>query len=240
MPPSPSWMHGRVVVGSMVGGALLVAALAWRTPGPPTSPNAAALSMLDARVAGLEAALGTPSATVRGDGPAGWEPAYRDLRTRVERLAAVPAAAWRRIPSIPPVPGATLTSPYTSHRLHPILRTIQPHYGADFAAPAGTWIVATADGTVAATVTSPTYGLAIDIDHGNGLITRYAHAEALLVRPGDWVQRGEPIARVGSSGLSTGPHCHYEVFRNGWSVDPRRFVLIAGLAIDGTGGGPHD
>jgi murein DD-endopeptidase MepM/ murein hydrolase activator NlpD len=109
--------------------------------------------------------------------------------------------------------------------MHPILGRYAPHYGLDLAAPYGTPIHATADGVVAAVVNSRSYGLGVDIDHGNGYITRYAHASRLVVQKGMRVRQGDVIAYVGSTGLSTGPHCHYEVFHDGWSVDPASLLM---------------
>jgi murein DD-endopeptidase MepM/ murein hydrolase activator NlpD len=91
----------------------------------------------------------------------------------------------------------------------------------DIAAPAGAPVAASADGTVLDVASSPSYGLVVDVSHRSGAyITRYAHLSAILVREGQAVRRGEAVGRVGSTGLSTGPHLHYEVFVHGRRRDP--------------------
>jgi murein DD-endopeptidase MepM/ murein hydrolase activator NlpD len=98
----------------------------------------------------------------------------------------------------------------------------------DFPAPVGTPILAAAGGVVIAAEDHPAYGLMVDIDHGNDLVTRYAHASKLWVQPGDLVKRGQVIAEVGSTGRSTGPHLHFEVLVSGVPQNPARFLADAG------------
>jgi murein DD-endopeptidase MepM/ murein hydrolase activator NlpD len=128
------------------------------------------------------------------------------------------------LPTILPVHGR-ITSGFSPARRHPVTGRRRPHAGLDLAARAGTPIVATAHGRVTVSGRRGGYGLLVEIDHGHGFRTRYAHASRVLVRPGQPVQRGDTIARVGSTGLSTGPHVHYEVLYNGRQVDPADFVL---------------
>ena len=118
-----------------------------------------------------------------------------------------------------------LTSAFSQMRAHPILHIDRPHEGIDVVAPAGTPIEAPPAGIVTSAGWSTGYGNTITIDHGFGLVTRYAHASRLLVRAGQRVKRGERIALVGNTGLATGPHLHYEVHVNGKPVDPLRYVL---------------
>jgi murein DD-endopeptidase len=89
----------------------------------------------------------------------------------------------------------------------------------------GAPIIAPAAGRVISVANEPGYGRTFQIDHGSGIITRFAHCSRILVHVGQAVTRGQPIATIGNSGLSTGPHLHYEVHVNGKPVDPLRFVL---------------
>jgi murein DD-endopeptidase MepM/ murein hydrolase activator NlpD len=98
------------------------------------------------------------------------------------------------------------------------------HEGLDFTAQTGTPIYAAAGGVVTASEQMPDYGKIVKISHGEGLETRYAHASELLVGVGEVVKKGQLIARVGSTGRSTGPHLHFEVRRNGAPLDPRKFL----------------
>lgn len=98
------------------------------------------------------------------------------------------------------------------------------HEGLDFTAQTGTPIYAAAGGVVTASEQMPDYGKIIKISHGAGLETRYAHASVLLVGVGEVVKKGQLIARVGSTGRSTGPHLHFEVRRDGAPLDPRKFL----------------
>jgi murein DD-endopeptidase MepM/ murein hydrolase activator NlpD len=130
----------------------------------------------------------------------------------------------RNTPSIMPTRG-WLTGEFSRARMHPILHEVRPHVGIDLSAPTGTPIVAPAAGLVIKSERDGAYGNVIEIDHGNGIITRYAHASRLVARRGQRVQRGDLIANVGSTGLSVGPHLHYEIHVNGVPVDPLTYVI---------------
>jgi murein DD-endopeptidase MepM/ murein hydrolase activator NlpD len=110
-------------------------------------------------------------------------------------------------------------------REHPILHILRPHEGIDVSAPMGAPIQSPAGGTVISAGWESGYGNVIEIDHGFGIVTKFAHCSKLLFRSGQRVARGQVIAEVGSTGLATGPHLHYEVHVNGKPVDPLRYVL---------------
>jgi murein DD-endopeptidase MepM/ murein hydrolase activator NlpD len=138
------------------------------------------------------------------------------LSRNSERMSATP--------SIMPTTG-WLSSEFSRARFHPILHLARPHEGIDLAAPYGTPVVAPAAGRVIGISHQTGYGLVLEIDHGNGIETKYAHLSRVVVQEGQHVTRGEPIAAVGNSGLSTGPHLHYEVHVSGKVVDPLTYVL---------------
>lgn len=139
------------------------------------------------------------------------------LKANTDRLEATP--------SIAPADGP-LSSVFSSARKHPVLRITRPHKGIDIAAAVGEPIMAPAKGVVTfAGARSGGYGNMVEIDHGYGYITRFAHASKILVRTGQTVQRGQLIAKVGATGLTTGPHLHYEVEVNGKQVDPLNFIM---------------
>lgn len=104
------------------------------------------------------------------------------------------------------------------------------HTGLDFPAEVGRPILAAAGGVVLSAGLHPQYGQLVEVDHGNGLVTRYAHASALLVKQGDLIKRGQKIAEVGSTGRSTGPHLHFEVLVEGVQQDPAKFLAGKGQA----------
>jgi murein DD-endopeptidase MepM/ murein hydrolase activator NlpD len=110
-------------------------------------------------------------------------------------------------------------------RSDPFTGQLAMHAGVDFAAPMGTPIYAAAGGVVATAEKHPVYGNAVEIDHGNGLSTKYAHASKLVVKAGDIVKRGQKVAEVGSTGRSTGPHLHFEVHVKGVPQNPSKFLL---------------
>ncbi len=127
-------------------------------------------------------------------------------------------------PSILPAAGV-LSSRFTMSRDHPIFHRALPHEGVDISAPRGTPILAAAKGTVTFAGWRTGLGNLVEIDHGYGYVTRYGHASKLLVRRGQKVTRGEVIAQVGSTGISTSPHLHYEVRVGGVAVNPLNYVI---------------
>ena len=129
-----------------------------------------------------------------------------------------------------PVPGP-ITSNY-GLRMHPILRYSRMHRGLDFRAAYGTPILATTDGTVSRAGWAGGYGRQVRLAHAGGLASSYSHMSRITVAPGARVRQGQVIGYVGSTGLSTGPHLHYEMYRNGQTVNPRsvRFVGRAQLS----------
>ena len=145
------------------------------------------------------------------------------LALHTARLAATP--------SIMPTQG-WLSSAFSSMRVHPILHMARPHEGIDVSAPMGSPIEAPAAGVVTDAGWETGYGNTITIDHGFGIVTKFAHASKLLVKTGQRVSRGQRIALVGNSGLATGPHLHYEVHVNGRPVDPLKYVLPEGVVTD--------
>ena len=113
------------------------------------------------------------------------------------------------------------------------------HTGLDFPSPVGTEIHAAAGGVVRTAEMHPEYGLMLEIDHGNGLMTRYGHTSKILVKVGDLVKRGQVVADVGTTGRSTGPHLHFEVLVDGIPQDPQRFLAGPERQAGGAdGGGP--
>ncbi len=123
-----------------------------------------------------------------------------------------------------PVRQGWVSSPF-GRRTDPFTGQLAWHSGIDFAtAAAGADIIAVASGVVTAAGDRDGYGLALDINHGNGYVTRYGHAEKLLVGVGDIITKGQVIALVGSTGRSTGPHVHFEVYKHGRVVDPASYI----------------
>lgn len=127
-------------------------------------------------------------------------------------------------PSVLPVRGL-LSSRFSHSRHHPVHDRKQPHYGIDIHAPKGAPIVAAANGVVRSARWRTGFGYTVEINHGFGLSTLYAHASKLLVKAGQKVRRGDVVAQVGSTGISTAPHLHYEVRLNGVHVNPLSYVV---------------
>lgn len=143
--------------------------------------------------------------------------ASKAMESHQEKLAGYP--------SIDPTNG-WLSSSFSHSRWHPLLNVRRPHEGIDISAPRGTPIVSTADGVVTYAGFRPGFGWTVEVDHGNGIKTRYAHNQKnLKARVGDKVRRGDVLAFVGSSGLAKGPHVHYEVLNNGRAVNPENYRL---------------
>jgi murein DD-endopeptidase MepM/ murein hydrolase activator NlpD len=129
----------------------------------------------------------------------------------------------RAIPAIQPVSNKNLNRIGGSfgYRIDPVYKNLRFHQGLDFTAPAGTPIYATADGVVQiASFNTDGYGNKVVINHGYGYQTLYAHMLKIKASQGQTVKRGEVIGYIGSTGKSTGPHCHYEVIKRGTKVDP--------------------
>lgn len=120
-------------------------------------------------------------------------------------------------------------SSYFGQRTDPFTGRVAFHRGIDFAAPKGSEVVAVAAGVVTYAKDRFGYGKTVEINHGNGYVTRYAHNEDIKVKAGDTVKKGDPIALIGSTGRSTGPHLHFEVLSQGRAVDPMSFVSLKEL-----------
>jgi len=131
------------------------------------------------------------------------------------------------IPAIQPVLNKDLKRMASGYgwRVDPVYHIRRFHEGMDFSAPIGTDIFATGNGTVTFAGWRQGYGQTVEIDHGFGYATLYAHCHKVFVRPGKKVKRGDVIALVGNTGKSTGPHVHYEVHLNGKPIDPRNFYF---------------
>ncbi|MEO7458386.1 MAG: M23 family metallopeptidase [Gemmatimonadaceae bacterium] len=121
-----------------------------------------------------------------------------------------------------PVVG-TISSEFSSARRHPLLRIVRPHLGLDISAARGTSVSSPAPGTVTFSGYKLALGTTIEIEHADGVITRYGHLRLAVAKQGDHVSKGTLLGTVGSSGLTTGPHLHYEILRFGRQVDPMRF-----------------
>lgn len=132
----------------------------------------------------------------------------------------------KRLPTVLPV-NATYNASGFGRRIDPITGQSAVHEGIDFIAQTGTPIVAAAYGVVIAAEWHHDFGNMIEIDHGNDIVTRYAHTQAMFVKAGDIVKRGQKIAEVGTTGRSTGSHLHFEVRYQGVAQNPMRFLQTA-------------
>lgn len=153
----------------------------------------------------------------------------RDVEHRADYLNVVETALmndkmkFKLLPTSQPVDVSYNTSGF-GWRFDPFTSRSTFHDGIDFAAPTGTQITAAAGGVVIAAGYHHEYGNLLEIDHGNNIITRYAHASRLLARVGDIVKRGQQVATVGSTGRSTGAHLHFEVLVGGTPQNPEKFL----------------
>jgi murein DD-endopeptidase MepM/ murein hydrolase activator NlpD len=129
-----------------------------------------------------------------------------------------------------PVAGR-ISSRFATTRMHPILDIFRAHRGVDVAAPYGTRIVSPAAGRVRYIGWRVGYGLTVEVEHSGGVVSRMAHCGKALVKVGDRVALGTPVATVGATGLATGPHVHFEVLTRGRSVDPIKFLASSRDAL---------
>ena len=141
----------------------------------------------------------------------------------LEALLVQNSASRMFLPTLMPILDGWFSSNF-GYRIDPFTGLRSFHEGVDFPTESGTPIVAAASGKVVYAGWHAQYGKMIEIDHGNGLVSRYAHASQVFVREGDLVARGQRVAAVGSTGRSTGPHLHYEVRLNGVPQNPARFL----------------
>lgn len=146
-----------------------------------------------------------------------------DLMTLMESRLFDQKIKKLMLPTQQPVVGGMLGSSF-GWRIDPLNGQSALHTGLDFPASNGTPILAAAGGVVVAQEYHPAYGNMVEIDHGNDLVTRYAHASKVLVKKGDLIKRGQKIAEVGSTGRSTGSHLHFEVLVQGVFQDPQKFL----------------
>ncbi len=158
---------------------------------------------------------------------------FQALFKEMDREVALRGASLMTIPSLQPVQSAHVGSGF-GNRIDPFHGGLAFHSGLDFPSPTGTMIYAAAGGRVLSAGWHGPYGNMVEIDHGNGLVTRYAHASKIAVKPGDVVMPGQAVAQIGSTGRSTGPHLHFEVLYRGAFLDPKFFMAMDSmkLAID--------
>ncbi len=146
----------------------------------------------------------------------------------VTELAHKKEEYWAAVPAIQPIlnEDLNLLASGFGMRIHPILKVRKMHLGVDFAAPKGTPIYATGDGVVINVKTIyGGYGKYVEIDHGFGFVSRYAHMNDFAVKKGQKVKRGDQIGTVGNTGSSTGPHVHYEIIKDGRFVNPVNYFF---------------
>lgn len=176
---------------------------------------------------GEESGTGGPYVPI--DGEDEFDARINELDMALARLEEVKSAA-RDVPVYNPMPGRQISSNFGTRR-DPFLRRPAMHSGMDFRARSGTPILAGGAGKVTSAGWNGGYGRMVEIDHGNGFTTRYAHMSRIEVTRGQEVATGDLIGLVGSTGRSTGPHLHYEVRSNGTAVDPAGFIR-AGRHLD--------
>ena len=185
---------------------------------------------LNGRMKARDTAMGGPLVAARLPAYAGSfeQHVYRVgiARAQVDRLTRTLAS----VPVRRPVMGEVEISSGFGMRIDPFIRAPALHTGMDFRGDTGDPVRATADGNVTVAGSNGGYGKMVEIDHGNGLTTRYAHLSDIIVKVGQRVRAGHIVGRVGSTGRSTGPHLHYETRVNGDAVDPRKF-LRAGMRL---------
>ncbi|MDP2119118.1 MAG: M23 family metallopeptidase [Hoeflea sp.] len=170
-----------------------------------------------------DSAIGGPF--LHPNDPTAFEATLEDLDQALTRLDSVRNHA-RKLPIGIPAPGRDITSKF-GNRKDPFLGRLAFHGGIDFRTPTGTPIYSSGSGIVTHAGRNGGYGKMVEIDHGNGITTRYAHLSHVEVREGDTVGMGARIGKSGSTGRSTGPHLHYEIRRHGDAIDPMRYLKVA-------------
>ncbi len=183
-----------------------------------------------------EAAMGGPEKAIATSNPpepmSSLDQLAREIERHQERLAALENLLLDRklnaavTPSGWPVEGGWISSGF-GQRADPFNGHQSVHEGVDIASHMGSPVLAVGDGVVSHSGERAGYGMLVEVTHESGLITRYAHTSATLVKVGDRVKKGQSIALVGTSGRSTGPHLHFEVVRNGSPVNPMRYLQQA-------------
>lgn len=191
-------------------------------------------ALLDAGLS-VDASFGKEEADIGGpfvsmDPEALFEERVRELEDALDQLESLRESA-RSYPIFHPAPGQPVSSSFGMRR-DPFLRRPAMHSGIDFRARTGTPILATGPGRVVRAGWAGGYGRLVEIDHGGGWTTRFAHMSRIDVKVGDRIETGERIGAVGSTGRSTGPHIHYEIRRNGKAVDPINFLRAGNQIAD--------
>lgn len=176
-------------------------------------------------VGGAEAVQDMPKAEL----DAGLDRLDSQFKASGEQLSVLESLLFNRqldmnaVPSREPINNSYITSAFGG-RADPIVGGSQFHKGIDFSASVGDPVLAVADGVVSFSASRSGYGNTIEVDHGNGYVTRYAHNSRLTRKVGALVRAGEEIAKAGSTGRSTGAHVHFEVWQDGRVVNPRKFL----------------
>ena len=180
---------------------------------------------------GAEPARDMPARKLLG----GMDALDSDLASSGQQLSVLEALLFDRrieqnaLPSRSPVSSSFVTSSY-GYRADPFGRGGQFHKGIDFNARTGDTVMTVADGVVSYAGVRSGYGNVVEVDHGNGYVTRYAHNSRNVVKVGDLVRVGDEIAKAGSTGRSTGAHVHFEVWENGRVQNPRKFLGNMGVS----------
>jgi len=159
--------------------------------------------------------------------------ARNDLMTAIESRLFEQKIKKLMIPTQIPVPDVSTGSLF-GWRIDPFTGMSALHQGLDFPAPIGTTVLSAAGGVVVTQEVQPNYGFVIEVDHGNEVLTRYAHLSRSFVKKGDLIKRGQKMAEVGNTGRSTGPHLHFEVLVRGVAQDPQKFLALGRGETDKT------
>jgi murein DD-endopeptidase MepM/ murein hydrolase activator NlpD len=157
--------------------------------------------------------------------------ARNDLMTAIESRLFEQKIKKLMIPTQIPVPEVSTGSGF-GWRIDPFTGMSALHQGLDFPAAVGTPVLSAAGGVVVTQEVQPNYGLVIELDHGNDVLTRYAHLSRTFVKKGDLIKRGQKMAEVGNTGRSTGPHLHFEVLVRGVAQDPQKFLAMGRAGVD--------